>query len=129
MEIIYKKSDIASNIKIYYRKIKEMDVDVIIFNDGNIDETFKVVYNFNRDNGEGIEDFVPANKINEMIKTVLSSFGFEVYSLKSEFTNISSTPEQGYIPGFNKIVIKCNFAEELEINNEKSSTATLKSRI
>ena len=85
MEIIFRRKDIIDIIKQYYKRIEGMDVSVIEYPKNNIDETFKVQYNFNDENGKTLEYFIPANKLSELVKASLSSFGFNILEIEINY--------------------------------------------
>ena len=122
MEIIFRRKDIIDIIKQYYKRIEGMDVSVIEYPKNNIDETFKVQYNFNDENGKTLEYFIPANKLSELVKASLSSFGFNIleieinYGGKHENVIENSVKTQKYVPYIQKITVNC----ELPKLEEKS---------
>ena len=125
MEIRWKSKDIPSWIKSYYKKLEGMNVEVeMVTNSKNVDETFKVIYRFNQEDGKAIEKFIPANEIILMLRQLLSSFGFVVEDIVTNFGGKNqlkegSTTETEYIPYFQSITAECHLADSLEKTIQK----------
>ncbi len=123
MEIVFKRKDVLDIIRIYYRKFEGINVDVKECPDNNIDETFKIEYSFNKENAEALSFYVPVSKINEMIRTVLTSYGFTVdtidinYGGKHDKVFENNEIKMQYTPYFQRVIVTCelNYLKENKV--------------